>query len=71
MDSFLVFVMILASNLVPSLAIVNQRGIAYFNPTTGGGSMLIDAGDGYGEPLNVFSLASAILEYSLTDSGIL
>lgn len=65
MNSFLVFVIILASNLVPSLAMIEQGllqgGIAYFNPTTGGGSMLIDAGDGYGEPLNVFSLASAIL----------
>ncbi|KAG1807986.1 uncharacterized protein BJ212DRAFT_1281379 [Suillus subaureus] len=28
-------------------------GIAYYNPTPGGGSMLINAGDGYGEPMNV------------------
>ena len=25
----------------------------FYNPTLGGGSMLIDAGNGYGEPLNV------------------
>ncbi|KAG2361333.1 hypothetical protein BDR07DRAFT_1287548 [Suillus spraguei] len=28
-------------------------GVAYYNPTAGGGSMLINAGDGYGEPMNV------------------
>ncbi|KAG1861600.1 hypothetical protein DFJ58DRAFT_725770 [Suillus subalutaceus] len=30
-----------------------RGGVAYYNPTAGGGSMLIDAGDGYGEPMNV------------------
>lgn len=29
------------------------RGVAYYDPTAGGGSMLDNAGDGYGEPLNV------------------
>ncbi|KAG1873127.1 hypothetical protein F4604DRAFT_1925622 [Suillus subluteus] len=28
-------------------------GVAYYNPTAGGGSMLINAGDGAGEPMNV------------------
>jgi hypothetical protein len=54
-NSFLIFVMRLASTLVPSSTMDKQGGIAYFNPTTGGGSMLENAGDGYGEPLNVFS----------------
>lgn len=27
--------------------------VAYYNPTLGGGSMLENAGYGYGEPLNV------------------
>lgn len=27
--------------------------VAYYNPTLGGGSMLNNAEDGYGEPLNV------------------
>ncbi|KAG2032448.1 hypothetical protein BDR03DRAFT_1094899 [Suillus americanus] len=30
-----------------------RGGVAYYNPTAGGGSMLIDAGNGYGEPMNV------------------
>ncbi|KAG1861598.1 hypothetical protein DFJ58DRAFT_872356 [Suillus subalutaceus] len=30
-----------------------RGGVAYYNPTAGGGSMLIDAGDGYAEPMNV------------------
>ncbi|KAI0330144.1 hypothetical protein GY45DRAFT_1324025 [Cubamyces sp. BRFM 1775] len=30
-----------------------KRASAYFNPADGGGSMLIDAGNGFGEPLNV------------------
>ncbi|OSD04034.1 hypothetical protein PYCCODRAFT_1364698 [Trametes coccinea BRFM310] len=30
-----------------------KRAAAYFNPANGGGSMLIDAGNGLGEPLNV------------------
>jgi hypothetical protein len=30
-----------------------RRSVAYYNPTAGGGSMLDDAGDGLGEPLNV------------------
>lgn len=30
-----------------------RQGMAYYNPTAGGGSMLDNAGNGYGEPLNV------------------
>ncbi|KAI9067145.1 hypothetical protein FKP32DRAFT_1564390 [Trametes sanguinea] len=30
-----------------------KRAAAYYNPANGGGSMLIDAGNGLGEPLNV------------------
>lgn len=29
------------------------RSVDYYDPTANGGSMLDDAGDGYGEPLNV------------------
>ena len=30
-----------------------KRAAAYYNPADNGGSMLTNAGDGYGEPLNV------------------
>ncbi|CDO78164.1 hypothetical protein BN946_scf184467.g3 [Trametes cinnabarina] len=30
-----------------------KRAVAYYNPVSGGGAMLIDAGNGLGEPLNV------------------
>ena len=30
-----------------------RRGVAYYDPADNGGSMLTNAGDGYGEPLNV------------------
>ncbi|OJA14495.1 hypothetical protein AZE42_04451 [Rhizopogon vesiculosus] len=65
-NSFLVFVMKLASDLVSSPTIVERGSIAYFNPAIGGGSMLENAGDGYGEPLNVIisGLSSpAVLKY--------
>ncbi|KAL4078500.1 hypothetical protein V8B97DRAFT_2021541 [Scleroderma yunnanense] len=32
---------------------VNMGGVPFYNPTLAGGSMLDDAGDGFGEPLNV------------------
>jgi hypothetical protein len=44
----------LASSLVSPSTIDKRGGVAYYNPITGGGSMLIDAGDGYGEPMNVY-----------------
>ncbi|KAG1777552.1 hypothetical protein EV702DRAFT_1179396 [Suillus placidus] len=53
MNALLGFVMpYLAFNLA-SPTIDKQGGIAYYNPTTKGGSMLMNAGDGYGEPMNV------------------
>lgn len=39
---------------LPAVAGVVRRGdVAYYNPANGGGSMLDNAGDGLGEPLNV------------------
>jgi hypothetical protein len=43
----------LAFNLVSSPIMEKRDGVAYYDPTTRGGSMLINAGDGYGEPMNV------------------
>lgn len=40
-------------NLVSSPTMDQQDGVAYYSPTDRGGSMLINAGDGYGEPMNV------------------
>jgi len=54
MYSLLLSLMRLASNLLPSPIIGRSDHVAYYNPTLRGGSMLIDAGDGYGEPMNVF-----------------
>jgi len=48
-----------------------QGGVAYYNPTARGGSMLINAGNGYGEPMNVFLFhhcdALEALTYDPTD----
>ncbi|CDO76722.1 hypothetical protein BN946_scf184796.g16 [Trametes cinnabarina] len=42
------------ATLPAALGLVAQkRAAAFFDPTAGGGSMLIDAGNGLGEPLNV------------------
>ena len=35
-----------------------KRAVAYYDPAAGGGSMLTDSGNGFGEPLNVRSLFS-------------
>ncbi|KAF8549684.1 hypothetical protein OG21DRAFT_1488339 [Imleria badia] len=45
------------------------RGVAYYDPTAGGGSMLDNAGDGYGEPLNVI-VSGLSSPNVLTDDGI-
>ncbi|EJD03385.1 uncharacterized protein FOMMEDRAFT_146952 [Fomitiporia mediterranea MF3/22] len=47
-----------------------ERAVAFFDPADGGGSMLDDAGDGLGEPLNVIisGLSSSDV---LTDDGFL
>ena len=42
------------------------RGVAYYDPTVNGGSMLDNAGDGLGEPLNVCSRAFSDIEPVLT-----
>lgn len=36
-----------------------KRAAAYYNPADNGGSMLTNAGDGYGEPLNVCTVDRA------------
>lgn len=42
------------------------RGVAYYDPTANGGSMLDNAGDGLGEPLNVCSRTFSYFEPVLT-----
>jgi len=43
-----------ATALVPVLALpLEKRAVAYYSPLAGGGSMLDDTLNGYGEPLNV------------------
>jgi hypothetical protein len=37
----------------PIVHVHSSRAVAYFSPADGGGSQLDDAGDGFGEPLNV------------------
>nr|GAT49656.1 predicted protein [Mycena chlorophos] len=46
------------------------KGVAFYDPNSNGGSMLDNAGDGYGEPLNVIisALSSPAV---LTDAGLL
>lgn len=55
-------ILALAGWLVPFFSLGTDSSatgrVAYYNPTLGGGSMLNDAGDGYGEPLNVRSSTS-------------
>ncbi|KAI9456494.1 hypothetical protein HD554DRAFT_2030438 [Boletus coccyginus] len=43
--------------------------VTFYNPTLDGGSMLIDAGNRYGEPLNVI-ISGASSPHVLTDDGI-
>ena len=49
-------------------AAVNKRAAPYFNPALGGGSMFADAGDGFGEPMNVRAL---LTRSHITSSSIL
>ncbi|KAG1807636.1 uncharacterized protein BJ212DRAFT_1281739 [Suillus subaureus] len=61
----------LTFNLVSSSTTVDRRdGVAYYNPTAGGGSMLIDAGDGYGEPMNVIISGLSSLDVLTLDGAI-
>jgi hypothetical protein len=66
-NTLLGFVMPYLQFILVSLPWMNkQGGVAYYNPTARGGSMLINAGDGYGEPMNVIisGLSSpAVLTY--------
>ncbi|KAH9935390.1 uncharacterized protein B0H18DRAFT_412184 [Fomitopsis serialis] len=57
---------LLAVALRASAGPLTKRAAAYYNPADNGGSMLTNAGDGYGEPLNVIisGLSSAdVLTY--------
>ena len=49
----LLFPLALAVSPVAYAAIAQKRASAFVNPAIGGGSMFIDAGNGFGEPLNV------------------
>ncbi|KAF8577754.1 hypothetical protein K439DRAFT_1655028 [Ramaria rubella] len=54
---------------IPSSHVHDPRAVAFFVPANGGGSQLDDAGDGFGEPLNVIisGLSSPAV---LTDDGV-
>ena len=44
-----------------------KRATAFFNPVNGGGSWLDNAGDGFGEPLNVSVSTHPVLSRANTD----
>lgn len=44
---------------------LEKRGVPYYDPSAGGGSMLDNAGYGYGEPLNVSALAPTGLKRTI------
>ncbi|KAF8337178.1 hypothetical protein F5887DRAFT_920582 [Amanita rubescens] len=49
----------------PTAPSLIKRGVAaFYNPLNGGGSMLDNAGDGYGEPLEHVLTASGIINYA-------
>ncbi|EIW82997.1 hypothetical protein CONPUDRAFT_88997 [Coniophora puteana RWD-64-598 SS2] len=52
-----------------SAAIIKRQGVAYYDPNANGGSMLDNAGDGLGEPLNVIVSGLSTPDV-LTDDGI-
>lgn len=53
--------------VVPSaLSVLVRQSAGFVNPANGGGSMLIDAGNGLGEPLNVRIRYAAISPLCLT-----
>jgi len=55
----------------PAAPSLIKRGVAaFYNPLNGGGSMLDNAGDGYGEPLNVIISGLSSTDV-LTASGII
>ena len=50
-----------------ALSTPSKRAEAFANPADGGGSMLTDAGDGFGEPLNVrVNPSSSIFSFSIS-----
>ncbi|TFK75297.1 hypothetical protein BDN72DRAFT_758012 [Pluteus cervinus] len=51
-------------------AYLGERGVAFVDPTTNGGSLLDNAGDGFGEPLNVI-ISGLSSPDVLTDDGII
>jgi len=64
-------VLIFTAQIFPSLAAAFRRQTdGFFDPTPGGGSMLDNAGNGLGEPLNVI-ISGLSSPDVLTDSGIL
>ncbi|KAG9310819.1 hypothetical protein JVU11DRAFT_8672 [Chiua virens] len=68
-SSGLISALVLASFLGLSHAL-SVRSMTYYDPTPGGGSMLNNAGDGLGEPLNVI-ISGLSSPDVLTDNGIL
>ncbi|KAH7888786.1 hypothetical protein F5I97DRAFT_1935245 [Phlebopus sp. FC_14] len=46
-----------------------DQGVSYYDPASGGGSMLNDAGNGFGEPLNVI-ISGLSSRGVLSDNGI-
>ena len=63
----LLFAGALAVTPVAYAAIAQKRASAFVDPAIGGGSMLIDAGNGFGEPLNVKLPEPCSHELRLTD----
>ncbi|KAF8891666.1 hypothetical protein BD779DRAFT_1437514 [Infundibulicybe gibba] len=64
------FILLLCLTHVATALSMQKRATDFFNPALNGGSMLDDAGNGLGEPMNVIvsGLSSPAV---LTDSGIL
>ncbi|GBE81240.1 hypothetical protein SCP_0309670 [Sparassis crispa] len=60
----------LAGAILQSVQMVKKRDAAYYNPTDGGGSMLDNAQDGYGEPLNVIVSALSSPDVLTYDGAI-
>lgn len=68
--------MILAATLAPSLlglacASPLRRSVAYYDPAANNGSMLNNAGDGLGEPLNVGRQRFRAMPPLLTDRQVI
>ncbi|KAF5343143.1 hypothetical protein D9758_015208 [Tetrapyrgos nigripes] len=66
--SFLASVLI-ASPLTSLALVIPRQATGFFNPAQGGGSMLTDAGNGLGEPLNVI-ISGLSSPQVLSQSGV-